>query len=92
MVDFGTLNTSAADTRKILKVVARARKLGVCSDPLSLTMDLEAVHNLGCALDLDKLLGFDDGNFAHDVMGVSAHIDRDNGTLTDCFVPRCAKA
>jgi hypothetical protein len=53
-------------------------------------MDLEAVHSNGCPLDFDKLLSFDDGNFAHDVLGIRQHIDRETGQLAGYFMPRCA--
>ena len=58
---------------------------------LSLAMDLDATHSNGCPLDFDKLLAFDDGNFSHDVGQIMRFIDRTNGQLQNCFVPRCAK-
>jgi hypothetical protein len=56
-----------------------------------LAMDLEATHANGCPLDFAKLARFDAFNFAHDVVGIQRHLDRDTGELRDCFVPRCAK-
>lgn len=57
---------------------------------LELTMDITAVHLNGCALDLEKLLGFDAFNFLHDVGGMRRKLDRNTGQLTDFFLPRCA--
>ena len=57
---------------------------------LDATMDLDACHSNGCALDLDALLEADQANFTHDVCGIRAHLDRDTGQLVDCFLPRYA--
>jgi hypothetical protein len=58
---------------------------------INLDMDLTACHLNGCPLDLEKLVAFDDFNLTHDVEGISAHIDRNTGKLTRCFLPRSAK-
>jgi hypothetical protein len=58
---------------------------------LSLLMDLEACHCNGCALDLQGLLDAPrDGDVAHDVAGISQHLDRSTGRLTRFFLPRYA--
>ena len=54
-------------------------------------MDVCATHANGCPLRLEELLGADDFNFAHDVFGIRAHLDRESGTLRDCFLPRFAQ-
>lgn len=42
--------------------------------------------------DLDRLANdFDDFNLMHDVYGISAHINRTNGKLERCFLPRSSK-
>jgi len=51
-------------------------------------MDITATHNNGCKLRLNELLKADDFNFAHDIVGISNHIDRNNGKLKNCFLPR----
>lgn len=56
---------------------------------MELEMDLQAAH-LGCRLDLDQLENGDNGDFAHDVVGISKNIDRETGQLQNCFLPRCA--
>jgi hypothetical protein len=42
-------------------------------------------------LDFEKLFGFPDFDFAHDIYGIMNRVDRTTGKLTDCFLPRCAK-
>jgi hypothetical protein len=54
-------------------------------------MDLLATHANGCPLDFEKLVGFDDFNFAHDVFGIRRHLERETGQLLHCFLPRCAR-
>jgi hypothetical protein len=55
-----------------------------------LLMDIEACHSNGCPLQLEALLNASEADFVHDVGGITAHLDRQTGTLTDCFVPRYA--
>ena len=55
-----------------------------------IVMDLNAVHCNGCELQLAALLAADDGNFSHDVFGITRHIDRGTGQLKDSFLPRYA--
>ena len=52
-------------------------------------MDL-SVSNDGCPMGFARLNEFDGANFAHDVGGIAKHLDRTNGQLRDCFIPRCA--
>lgn len=54
-------------------------------------MDLTAVHLNDTPIDLGKLLGADDFNFVHDIMGIRKHLNRTTGKLENCFLPRCAK-
>jgi hypothetical protein len=56
---------------------------------MDLEMDISAAH-ISTPLDLDKLIAFDDFNFAHDIGGIRKHINRNNGQLTEYFLPRCA--
>lgn len=76
----------------IKKIVTRAQHLAVDAGfhytTTDAMMDVEACHCNGNPLDLKKLLGFDDFNFAHDVFGIRRHIDRTEGKLLDCFLPR----
>lgn len=75
----------------IQKIVSRACSELNIDDKLSLQMDISATHICGNPLDLDKLLGFDSFNFTHDIYGIMNHIDRRNGKLRNCFIPRCSK-
>ncbi|HAM42008.1 MAG TPA: hypothetical protein DDX89_02280 [Candidatus Omnitrophica bacterium] len=60
-------------------------------DPLTLHMDLTAAHMNGCRLDLSALFAAEAFEFAHDIAGITRHIDRETGELGDCFVPRFAQ-
>ena len=83
-------DTTREDEKLINIIVKRAvRKYEV--DAMDTRMDITATHLNGCPLDLEKLLTFDDFNFAHDIFGIAKHIDRTTGELTHFFLPRCAK-
>lgn len=84
---------SPSESKLVQKIVTRAVELRICSsaDSVSLAMDITATHRNGCPLDLKKFLEFDDFNFAHDIGGIRAHIDRNDGTLKRCFLPRSSK-
>lgn len=87
--------TTKADMIAISKIakrqVERFSAVGIASQKQDIEMDITAAHLNGCPLDLDKLLAFDDMNFAHDVCGIMAHIDRETGAIKDFFLPHCAK-
>ena len=91
MVDFGKLKTTKADRDLIGKIIARASGELPQFDRLELAMDLEAVHGCGNPMDFEALLAADKFNFAHDIFGISNHIDRKTGKLTDCFFPRMSR-
>lgn len=83
-----------ADAQTIKRIVDRAQEIaGSHIDRTSLSMDLMACHANGTPLRLADLLVADDFDFAHDVFGISRHIDRDDssptgGQMLHCFVPR----
>lgn len=81
---------SKEDHAQIVKVVLRAMAQDPSFNTLDLTMDMTACHLNGCALDFQKLLGFDDFNFMHDIYGISKNIDRTTGKVENCFAPRSA--
>lgn len=60
---------------------------------MSFIMDLLAAdgQNGNPPIDLDALAAADYFNFAHDAYGISGHMDRSTGKLTDCFLPRFAR-
>lgn len=72
----------------MFQIVERANNMGIMFfDRISLKMDLSVAHqefNLG----LKALLISDDVNFAHDVVGIQNHIDRENKCMGDGFLPR----
>ena len=62
-------------------ILARAKNAKLipnvnCKDHFCLAMDLEYANDNGKKLDVEKLLTFNDENFAHDILGISAHINR----------------
>lgn len=85
---------SDQDRRLIEKIAERAQRMyadhGQERALLDILMDLTATHANGCPLDLVKFLTFDNFNFAHDIGGINAHLDRQTGQLTRCFLPRCS--
>jgi len=87
-----TFNTDEREDLLITKIVNRAADEGLIENyqRMSLHMDIAATHCNGCMLDLERLLGTDGFNFAHDVLGIKRHINRTNGRLEHCFLPRFA--
>lgn len=88
-----SFDVSREDSQVITQIVDRAETMaanrGTELDRMSLYMDLTACHANGCPLKLRELLeAVEDYSFAHDVFGISRHIDRKTGKLTDCFLPR----
>jgi hypothetical protein len=61
-----------------------------CPDRMTLSMDLSAAH-AAHGLDLDGLLAARNMDFAHDVAGIHAHLDRTTGKLSGGFWPRFAR-
>ena len=83
-------HTSKEDHETICKIVDRAGVRG--NDHRMLFMDLTACHANGNPLDLQAMLAGDDLDFSHDIYGIQRHINRTNGQLEDCFLPRFALA
>ncbi len=82
------VNTIIDRTRLLARQVGRAQ---LQVDPLSMRMDLAAVH-AKTPMRLAELAGADDFNLTHDMFGIMSHLDRETGELRDCFVPRYASA
>jgi len=72
----------------IRKIVDRATGLYPTLDTMTLDMDITACHLNGNPLRLRELLDADDFNFCHDVIGIVNNINRTNGKLNNCFLPR----
>lgn len=60
-------------------------------DRKTVMMDIVACHLNGTPLDLEKLLKAEDFSFAHDVFGISGHMNRETGKIERNFLPRCYK-
>lgn len=90
-----SFETTEQDALLINRIAHRAANLakyyGEKYDVLQATMDVSACHCNGMPLRLQDLLNADSGNFGHDVFGIRRHLDRENGQLRNCFVPRFSK-
>lgn len=73
-----------------MKMVDRAEALNLLMfDRLSLMMDLEEAHKQ-FNLRLEDMFNADDYNFAHDIVGIQKHLNRETRDF-NFFVPRFAK-
>ena len=87
------MDASRTEVMVMKSIVERYERLvGVANvDLLSTMMDLEACHCNGCPLDLISLLeAAGDADLAHDVAGITRHLNRETGRLEDYFRPRYA--
>lgn len=75
----------------ISKIANRAvRELGFhISEKVSLSIDIEKTHE-ETPLDLLALLTARTLDFAHDVHGISNHMNRETGKIENSFLPRYA--
>lgn len=74
--------------KRAIKTIETVKKSGL--DELDIIMSVYYC-NTKTPLDLEKLLNFDEFNFAHDIVGIHNHLNRTTFELTKCFLPRCAK-
>lgn len=76
----------------IVGILDRAENLfnGQKYDRTGMWMDLEYT-NKEIPLDFEKLLAFNNFNFAHDIYGIYANFNRVTTKMDNLFVPRCAK-
>lgn len=90
MMESKLLSCDREASGMIETIVRRARHslTGDRLDGLSLSMDLTVCYNLG-HVNLAVLSKLGEGDFAHDIVGIIRHLDRDTGELQDCFLPRC---
>lgn len=73
-----------------VKIAQRAEGMDLYKgERFTFLMDLENADNV-FNLRLEDMLNADDGNFAHDVVGIVNNIDRRNPTDFNLFVPRYA--
>lgn len=75
----------------ITQIVERADKLALLkSDRLNFMIDMEVATET-FNLDLERMLNADNQNFAHDVVGIQNHINRDTKEFEGLFLPRFAR-
>jgi hypothetical protein len=79
-----------SDRDLLNKCVKRAKKVFPDIDSGGLLMDIWAVNSL-IPLNLERLLHANAGDFAHDIIGIHNHFDRDTKTQGKSFCPRHAK-
>lgn len=81
-----------AEMALIAKIADRAVNLyaqnDIRVDRMDVLLDVATCHFDAQKLRLDDLLAADDVNFAHDIGGLSRHLDRDTRKLMNCFSPR----
>lgn len=78
---------TAKDSMTIGRIVDRASEVFAGAPKMTIMMDISACH-ISNPLRLEDLLGADEFNFMHDVLGIYRHIDRDTGALKNSFSPR----
>ena len=85
--------TTKEERTIIDKIVIRAIELKILipKNILNFKMDLVVTHSNGNPLDFEKLLSFEKFDFLHDVIGITKHLNRDNGRLQEFFFPRCSR-
>lgn len=72
----------------IVKIAKRADEKGLMGkDRFTLITDLEYADKQ-FNLRLDELLHADGFNFAHDIVGIQNHINRETGEIENIFLPR----
>ncbi len=88
-----SFKVSKTEMDLINQIVNRVMTMGIKGyTRMDCVMDITACHANGSPLDLVRLLAADEFNFAHDVLGIRNHIDRQTGELKNCFVPRFSRA
>jgi hypothetical protein len=73
-----------------VKIAQRAEGMGIyMGERFTLLMDIENADKV-FNLRLEDWLNADDFNFAHDIIGITNNINRNNPTDFNLFVPRYA--
>jgi hypothetical protein len=78
---------SKSDHKLISKIATRAIKMKLNENLVSVIMDITVCH-FNSPLRLDELLGANDINFTHDIVGINKHLNRKTGKLRNHFTPR----
>lgn len=82
--DYELISGIAKRIKKLFDETAGQRR-----DTLSWVMDIEAAHQ-DVGLRLEELLGADQPDFVHDLVGIANHLNRETKKLEDGFLPRFA--
>ena len=92
MQETGMVKFDSTNEEMVLigRIATRAVRKKYYKENIDCLMDLDAVNSNDVKLDFDKLLKFDEYNFAHDICGIRNCIDRKTGKLTKCFLPKCS--
>jgi hypothetical protein len=72
------------------RAMALCKRAGIEADRVDVLMDIVFCHNNAYRLRLEDWLVADDFNFAHDLAGITRHINRETATFDRSFLPRCA--
>ena len=84
------MNVTKQEFETIVKICERAESLKIApKERITLIMDLENTHN-SMGLNLSGLLEAGESDFAHDIVGIQNHMNRETKQLEDFFVPRYA--
>lgn len=85
MINWNSINND--DACVILQCAKRGVNMLGSISLLDLEMDITAAH-IANPLRLDALLNADEFNFIHDICGIRENINRKNGEMNNCFLPR----
>lgn len=91
MINFDVPRRQARIIKEIALRAMAELELARENDPFTLCdvmMDVTAVHCNGNPLKLEALRDADGFNFAHDILGIRRHLNRDTGHLDGHFLPR----
>ena len=72
------------------RAVEMVRRVGGKAEVITFMIDLDYVEE-HCPIDLEQLLNFNDGDFAHDMFGINTNLNHETHELDNCFLPRCAR-
>ena len=92
MINWHVSKQDAATINEIAqRAVQYAREQDIDIKPIEFQMDITACHLNSVPLQLSELAAAPKFDFVHDVFGIRRHLNRSNGQLEDCFLPRYAR-
>jgi len=88
---FKLSNLKVEDVQKLTNIGRRVMEMfdaiGLKVNGLHVVMDLSAVHQNGCPLDLQAMLDATGTDLARDVLGIMLNLDRSTGRLLNGYEP-----